>query len=189
MGCAAQLDTGVMAFITRLWPRRIEVVDERKGLVVTFVMFNHRGGFKDLPIKGVPGVTSLSLDGASSTMQMAELFKIRGGKIHEVEAIGFAQPYGAKSGWNNYRRHLVADATITIATRAPRASGNCRALEPPITSLVGQVVERLECFAGHPVGDRRRAQRRGPPPVCWRWRFWLGAWGRRRPTPAQPTPA
>jgi hypothetical protein len=102
MGCAAQLDTGVMAFITRLWPRRIDVVDEEKGLVITFVMFNHRGGFRDLPIKGVEGVTSLPLGGASSSMQMAEMFKIRGGQIHEVEAIGFALPYGAKSGWEAY---------------------------------------------------------------------------------------
>jgi hypothetical protein len=102
MGCSAQLDTGVMAFITRLWPRRIDVVDEQKGLVLTFVMFNHRGGTGSLPIRNIPGVTSLPLGGSSSTMQMSELFKIRGGQIHEVEAIGFALPYGAKSGWEAY---------------------------------------------------------------------------------------
>jgi hypothetical protein len=103
LGCAAQLDTGVMAFITRLWPRRIDVVDEQKGLVLTFVVFNHRSSAdRDLPIKGVPGVTSLPLAGGASSMQMAEMFKIRGGKIHEVEAIGFALPYGAKSGWESY---------------------------------------------------------------------------------------
>ena len=102
LGCAAQLDTGVMAFISRLWPRRIDVVDEQKGMVLTFVVFNHHGGKVDLPIKNIPGVTTLPLGGASSTMQMAEMFKIRGGKIHEVEAIGFALPYGAKSGWENY---------------------------------------------------------------------------------------
>ena len=104
LGCAAQLDTGVMAFITRLWPRRIDVVDEEKGLVVTFVMFNHRGGSGSLPIKGVDGVSSLPLGGGASTMQMGEMFKIRGGKIHEIEAIGFALPYGAKSGWEAYGR-------------------------------------------------------------------------------------
>ena len=102
MGCADQLNTGVMAFITRLWPRRIDVVDEEKGLVVAFVMFNHRGGTRELPIKGVDGVTSLPLGGASSSMQMMEMFKIRGGQIHEVEAIGFALPYGARSGWEQY---------------------------------------------------------------------------------------
>ena len=102
MGCAEQLNTGAMAFITRLWPRRIDVVDEEKGLVITFVMFNHRGGTGDLPIKGIEGVTHLPLGGGSSTMQMMEMFKIRGGQIHEVEAIGFALPYGAKSGWEQY---------------------------------------------------------------------------------------
>jgi hypothetical protein len=102
MSCAAQLDTGVMAFITRLWPRRIDVIDEQKGLVVTFVVFNHRGGTGELPIRNIPGVTQLPLGGGASTMQMAEMFKIRGGKIHEVEAIGFALPYGSKSGWENY---------------------------------------------------------------------------------------
>lgn len=105
LGCAAQLDTGVMAFITRLWPRRIEVVDEQKGLVMAFVVFNHRGdGPRDLPIRGVPGVASLPLGGAFSTMQMGELFKVRGGRIHEVEAVGFALPYGARSGWSDYGR-------------------------------------------------------------------------------------
>ena len=102
LGCAAQLDTGVMAFITRLWPRRLEVMDEQKGLVISFVMFNHRGGFRELPIKGVPGVASLPLGGASSSMQMMEMFKVRGGQLHEIEAIGFALPYGARSGWNAY---------------------------------------------------------------------------------------
>ena len=102
MGCAEQLNTGVMAFITRLWPRRIDVIDEEKGLVVTFVVFNHRGGTGELPIKGIDGVTHLPLGGGSSTMQMTEIFKIRSGQIHEVEAIGFALPYGAKSGWEQY---------------------------------------------------------------------------------------
>ena len=104
MSCSAQLDTGVMAFITRLWPRRIDVVDEQKGLVFTFVMFNHRGGSGSIPIKGVPGVSSLPLGGGASTMQMAEMFKIRSGQIHEVEAVGFALPYGARSGWEDQGR-------------------------------------------------------------------------------------
>ena len=47
-------------------------------------------------------MTSLPLAGGASSMQMAEMFKIRGGQIHEVEAIGFALPYGARSGWESY---------------------------------------------------------------------------------------
>ena len=40
--------------------------------------------------------------GGASTTQMMEMFKMRGGRIHEVEAIGFQLPYGAKSGWEAY---------------------------------------------------------------------------------------
>jgi hypothetical protein len=28
-----------------------------------------------------------------------EIFKISGGKIHEIEAMGFILPYGSKTGW------------------------------------------------------------------------------------------
>ena len=101
LGCAAQLDTGVMAFITRLWPRRLDVVDEQKGLVMSFPLFNHRGGSGAVPIKGVAGVASLPLGGGASTMQMGELFKVRGGELHEIEAVGMTLPYGSKSGWED----------------------------------------------------------------------------------------
>jgi hypothetical protein len=44
LSCSDQLDTHVMDFITRLWPRRHEIVDEEYGLVFSFPMFQHRGG-------------------------------------------------------------------------------------------------------------------------------------------------
>ncbi len=36
LSCSDQLDTHVMDFITRLWPRRHEIVDEEIGLVFSF---------------------------------------------------------------------------------------------------------------------------------------------------------
>jgi len=42
----------------------LTVIDEQKGLVFSFPMFQHRGG-----------------------------------KIHEIEAMGTSLPYGTKSGW------------------------------------------------------------------------------------------
>jgi hypothetical protein len=32
-------------------------------------------------------------------LQAGEIFKIRSGKIHEIEAMGASLPYGTKSGW------------------------------------------------------------------------------------------
>ena len=100
LSCSAQFDTHIMDFITRLWPRRIEVVDEQKGIVVAFPMFNQRANPEGkVHLRNVPGVDSLNLGGTSSNLQATEVFKIRGGRIHEIEAMGVNLPYGAGSGW------------------------------------------------------------------------------------------
>ena len=99
LSCSDQLDTHVMDFITRLWPRRHEIVDEELGIVFSFPMFNHRGGTGTVKIHNVPGVDSLPLGGSSSSMQAGELFKIDNGRIVAVEAMGATLPYGTKSGW------------------------------------------------------------------------------------------
>jgi hypothetical protein len=100
LSCTAQVDSQVLSFITRLWPRRLTIVDEQKGLVFSFPMFQHRGGSGTIKIVGVPGVDSLPLGGGTSNLQAGEIFKIRGGKIHEIEAMGVGLPYGTKSGWD-----------------------------------------------------------------------------------------
>ncbi len=99
LSCSDQFDTHVMDFITRLWPRRHEIVDEELGLVYSFPMFQHRGGTGSLPIRNVPGVDSLPLGGSSSNLQAGEIFKIDRGRIVAVEAMGTQLPYGTKSGW------------------------------------------------------------------------------------------
>ncbi len=100
LNCDAQLDTHVMDYIGRLWPRRFEAVDVDKGLVFAFPMFQHPGMTHPVRIVGVPGVTSLPLGQSSSNMQAGEIFKIVGGKIVAVEAMGAFLPYGTKSGWS-----------------------------------------------------------------------------------------
>jgi hypothetical protein len=100
-GCKAQLDTGAFAYIFRIWPRRIDFVDEQKGLVWSFPAFNEGGGKGVVPLKGVPGVPTLPVRPVASTTVGAEVFKIRGGRIHEVEGAGAVElPYGSTSGWD-----------------------------------------------------------------------------------------
>jgi hypothetical protein len=99
LSCSDQLDTHVMDFITRLWPRRLEIVDEELGLVFAFPMFQHRGGSGTIKVYNVPGVDSLPLGGSSSNMQAGEVFKIDRGRIVAVEAMGVSLPYGTKSAW------------------------------------------------------------------------------------------
>ncbi len=59
LSCSDQLDTHVMDFITRLYPRRHDIVDEELGLVFSFPMFQHRGGTGTIKIYNVPNVDSL----------------------------------------------------------------------------------------------------------------------------------
>ena len=100
LSCSDQLDTHVMDFITRLYPRRHDIVDEELGLVFSFPMFQHRGGTGTIRIYNVPGVESLPLGGGASNLQAGEIFKIdRGGQIVGVEAMGAQLPYGTLSGW------------------------------------------------------------------------------------------
>ena len=99
LSCSDQLDTHVMDFITRLWPRRHEIVDEELGLVFSFPMFNHRGGSGTIRIYHVPGAESLPLGGSTSNLQAGEIFKIVQGRIIGIEAMGASLPYGTKSGW------------------------------------------------------------------------------------------
>ena len=99
LSCSDQLDTHVMDFITRLWPRRHEIVDQELGLVLSFPMFQHRGGSGTIKIYHVPDADSLPLGGSSSNMQAGEIFKIDHGRIVAIEAMGVFLPYGTKSGW------------------------------------------------------------------------------------------
>jgi len=99
LSCSDQLDTHVMDFITRLYPRRHDIVDEELGIVFSFPMFQHRGGSGTIKIYNVPGVDSLPLGGSNSNMQACELFKIDRGRIVGVEAMGATLPYGTKSPW------------------------------------------------------------------------------------------
>jgi hypothetical protein len=99
LGCAAQLDTGELSYITRIRPRRLIIVDEEKGLVFSFPMFVHNATVRTVKLTGVPGFQTDAKEFAPFTLLAGEVFKIRGGKIHEIEAFGTSMPNGIPNGW------------------------------------------------------------------------------------------
>ncbi len=99
MSCSDQLDTNIMSYITKLDERRLLVVDEEIGLVLGFSMFVHRGDLKERKIIGVPGIESMPYTSGAFNLPAAHIYKIRNGKIYEIEAVGIRLPYGSKSGW------------------------------------------------------------------------------------------
>lgn len=100
-GCRDQMSSGILKYITRIRPRRPLVVDEEMGLVFAFPMFVHRGDVQSIKIVGVPGVDEVSRPVGPFNLQAGEIFKIRGGRIHEIEANGVVLPYGSSNGWES----------------------------------------------------------------------------------------
>jgi hypothetical protein len=98
--CEGQISTGTFAYITDIKSRRVLIADEQKGLAVGFSMFYHRGAEKEMPIKNVPGITSVPAGWGTFNLPAMHIYKIKKGKIYEIEAIGFTMPYGLPSGWD-----------------------------------------------------------------------------------------
>jgi hypothetical protein len=99
MGCSEQMDTGIWNSITEIDHRRILAIDEEMGLVFAFSELVHDGTPEVLEITGVPGITEWPNEHGAFDLQAAHIFKIRNGRIHEIEAIGYKAPHGVKSGW------------------------------------------------------------------------------------------
>jgi hypothetical protein len=99
MGCEAQLQTGLLHFVTRVRDRRFLVVDRQKGLVLTSVFFDHAG--TDDTFKLVDGTTyhvRAPFDRPYS-FAMFELFKIQHAQIRQIEAVIVTVPYHMPTPW------------------------------------------------------------------------------------------
>ena len=93
--CEGQLTAGVFSYISEVRNRRLLVIDEQKGLAVGFSNLCHDSKLKTAKINGVE---MPSYQGVFN-MPAMHIFKIRSGKIHEIEATGLVLPYGIKTGW------------------------------------------------------------------------------------------
>ncbi|HTY02046.1 MAG TPA: hypothetical protein VMG09_18625 [Bacteroidota bacterium] len=99
MKCRDQLNTGVLANISDINRRRFVAVDETMGLVMAYSMFVHTGEPKIMKIKGVPGITERENKYGAFDLPAAHIFKIRNGKVYEIEALGYLAEHGITNGW------------------------------------------------------------------------------------------
>ena len=91
LGVRAQIGTLAFRYIEDIRDRRFVAADTERGLVLVCCFFDHpgkvRGAGFDSPIA------------APNSMLIWELFKVAGGLIRRIEAIGAAFPYGMRAGW------------------------------------------------------------------------------------------
>jgi hypothetical protein len=99
MGCEEQLNTHVFDYITKIEPRRVNIADPETGLVLGLSQFRQPMEQTTEKIVGVKGVDTVPMNFKPFDLPAAHIFKISGGKIHEIEAMGFTAPYNSKTGW------------------------------------------------------------------------------------------
>jgi hypothetical protein len=99
MSCLDQLKLKTFYFITKIQPRRYLIVDEERGLVLCHAVFVHAGNILEGNIEGFGKVPTPSFALRPSSVLVSELFKVKNGKIQEIEVVGTMFPYGIKQGW------------------------------------------------------------------------------------------
>lgn len=99
--CKEQFESGLIHFVTRIRDRRYVAVDEERGLVFSFVFFDHAAG----ATRHYQAPDGRQVTGGPTqpwTWELAEMFKIEKGKIRRIEAILDRAPYGMGSGWSSW---------------------------------------------------------------------------------------
>ena len=104
LDCEKQLDTHIFEYITPIRPRRYVTVDEQKGLVLGVFMFNTPGTIKSVEVPGVGKMDESAAATRPFSEEVAELFKVENGKLHDVVAVMVTLPYGATSGWSDTKQ-------------------------------------------------------------------------------------
>ena len=94
LGCAAQMDTNMWEYIDTIENRRVEIADPATGLVWGISHFHHDMAEAETPLYNVPWAAAREWSGYDPfDMPAIHIYKIWGGAIHEIEALGIVVPY------------------------------------------------------------------------------------------------
>ena len=98
--CTSQIDSGAFQYITTIDNRRVEIADTVTGLAIGFSHFRHPMTQKKFKITGNPNRQEADMTSQQAFDTPAlHIYKIWGGQINEIEAIGIVAPYNSPTGW------------------------------------------------------------------------------------------
>lgn len=101
--CMEQFKSGLLHFVTRIRDRRFVAADPERGLVFSFIFFDHSAG--DTRTFQTPdGRTVTAGPRQPWTWELAEVFQIEHGKLHQIMAIMNHVEYGMSSGWSTWEQ-------------------------------------------------------------------------------------
>jgi hypothetical protein len=100
-GCKEQFQSGLLHFVTRIRDRRYVAVDQERGLVFSFIFFDHTAG-KTRHFETPNGRAVVAGPTQPWTWELAEMFKVENGKLRQIEAVLARSPYRMTSGWSSW---------------------------------------------------------------------------------------
>jgi hypothetical protein len=89
----------IFTYMTNIRDRRYVIADEELGIVWSMVMFDVPGTVKTADMPGYGIIELPARTQYPRSMLLAELFKIKGGLIHYIEALLTSVPLGTPSNW------------------------------------------------------------------------------------------
>ena len=98
LGCEEQFQLGIYRYDNRLRGRRYPLIDEERGIVMAFGFIDHCGALGDYTL--TDGTPARSPVRRPHSFYLAEIFKIDGGMIRQIEANFITVPYHMKSPWD-----------------------------------------------------------------------------------------
>jgi hypothetical protein len=96
-GCADQFRLGQYRYDDRLRDRRFLAVDEERGIVLAGGFIDHEGRLGEFKLRD--GTTKTPIFRRPHSFVLLEAFKIRAGKIQQIEAVFITVPYNMPSPW------------------------------------------------------------------------------------------
>ncbi len=99
--CLEQFKSGLLHFVTRIRDRRYVAVDQERGLVFSFVFFDHSAG-ETRNFTAASGRKVTAGPAQPWTWYIAEMFRVEDGKLRQIEAVLDRVPYGMNSGWSSW---------------------------------------------------------------------------------------
>jgi len=94
LGCAAQMDTNMWEYIDTIENRRVDIADPVTGLVWGMSHFHHDMAEDSTRLIGVPWFPERDMSRFNAfDMPAIHIYKVWGGAIHEIEALGIVMPY------------------------------------------------------------------------------------------------
>jgi hypothetical protein len=98
--CTSQMDSGAFQYITTIDDRRVLIADTVTGLAIGFSHFHHPMTQKIFAITGNPDRQVSDMTNQKPfDMPAMHIFKVWGGQLHEIEAIGIVVPLNSPTGW------------------------------------------------------------------------------------------